>query len=175
MEYLTANHQKVYLDESTREHLSAHPDVYPLLSEAIATLSLPNDMGSVEREVCMGRTVGICTLVTTAPVQFDQETTFVYRKARRYPTRVVTDAQGTACDTITLSLIKKENSEWHLITAYIGRLCPDEPYYVSDKNSPAFKDSVAFWSTHALVYDPAVAAGDIFRSSWKRELEKVYA
>lgn len=160
----------VMVDKAGESHLVSHPDVIKFLPEAISKFNVKESKiredGVIVAEVNLGRIIGKTGLIKTNAIKMDEETLFSYRHDHSYPTRVV-KGEGEDCDTITLA-VKPENNKWALLTAYLGYICPDEPFYIKDHSSAEFKESLNFWSTHALAYDPAVMQ-EPFTSTWRKE------
>lgn len=129
-------------------HLASHAEEYPellsLLPLALAKIN-PQGRGFIAEEVDMGRVIGESILVETGP---SDAIVFAQRPNRQGLTRFVKNRQPEPCNYITVLLEKAGKGNFYtLLTAYVGRRTPDEPW------SPfARPDSVQFWSTHALIW-----------------------
>lgn len=179
MMFISLDSQSVIIDELTEKKLAAHPGVRDLLPEAISRLSLGDESGRIKKEVDMGRVIGMTDLVAVPDVGYDTQTQFAYRKERKYPSHVRAVDQKFPCTTIALSLVRNEGeSEWNLITAFVGKSAPSEPFYYFDKKSwfyrdeKQFKESLDFWMAHALLIDKR-SMGEPYVSTWSTEIEKV--
>lgn len=161
------------VNKEAQEHLTAHPDVSTLLLAAISKLTIGDSVSHIEKEINFGRVVGISNLIPIPKVGIDQKTYFAFRKARKCPSHVVLNQKDESCDTITVEVNFDESSQkWILSTAYIGHICPNEPFYFENKTTPEFKEALAFWSEHALIYDETTM-NEPFKSTWQDELKKV--
>jgi len=125
-------------------------------------------------EVDMGRELGESGAVHTEPVKLDKKTTFAFRVGREGPTRVV--PQGTPSEIVsTITVVAKPiegSQEWELLTAYVGKLTPREPWDRGLQTQEEKKEALDFWSQYALVHDSEVM-GPIFSSTWEEELKKM--
>jgi len=172
MQFNTADKKIIVVDKEAQNHLSAHPDVMDLLGEAISKLIIPDSVSRIEKEINFDRVVGISSLVSVPKVEANQKTYFAFRKARKFPSHVVLKKSGESCSTVTLSIYFNESSKkLTLLTAYIGYICPDEPFYFKDRTSLQYKGALGFWSEHALIYDKNIM-DEAFESNWQNELRK---
>lgn len=176
MEFITLDQKVISVNKEAEAHLEAHPDVWGLLPEAVSKINISETKtradGVLEIEIDMGRIVGVSGLVEAPLVEIGGITLFSYRKNHSHPSRIVRQ-DGQPCDTITISaILNNDSDEWNLLTAYIGYICPEEPFYVGDQESEKFKVSLKFWSTHALAYDQEIMA-EPFESTWEKELTKL--
>lgn len=168
---ITADGETVYLSRETKNHLLAHPDVLEFLKEAAGKIRMSEQGGIFEISVNLGRVIGISSLIGTAPISSGQKTFFAERFGRKYPSRVILNGKGEPCDYITFQIkFNERENKYFLMTAYVGHPCPDEPFYLSDKASSAFKEALVFWSRHALVYN-ANTMGQYFESTWEEVLK----
>lgn len=181
MKLKTADDTMVEIDEVTQTKLSAHPEVMELLPEAISKLTLHAESGMVKTDIEMGRVVGIRALVETPEIELNTPTYFAYRKERKFPSHISTTKKGGPCGTVAISVLKSpESNSWKLITAFVGKSVPSEPFYYFDqesrlyKNESQLKTSLEFWIKHALTVEPDVT-GEVYESTWEKELEKIKA
>lgn len=179
MQFQTADGHAIFISEERANHLAAHPDVLEFLPEAISKIVIGDATGRLKKEVGMGRIVGTAGLVDTPDITLTSETYFAFRTHRKFPSHISMEGKGKASDTITVSVDFDESTKkWMLITAYIGYFAPSEPLYFFDptsfhyEDSSQFKESLHFWMTHALLYDPLVT-GTPYISTWEKEIEKV--
>ncbi|QYG08938.1 hypothetical protein [Janthinobacterium sp. PAMC25594] len=152
-------------------HLQAHPDVIVHLSNAISKIHLPSDRKKIECEVEMGCIVGRGGVVKTNALKIDDLALFALRTNRKFPSRVAPSGQvGTESSTIVI-IAKPSFAEgqYELITAWIGSLAKKEPWDPSILSQDEFEDCLHFWSTTALVFDPATM-GTVSENSWRKVL-----
>jgi len=173
--FTTHDGEVVILTEETEKHLLAHPEILPILEEVISKLNIANDdrnIPSVEKEVDLERNIGINNFVETAEISSTDKMLFAYRKARKYPTHIVVNRIGEDCGVVTIQLkFDGDIQSWFIMTAYVGYAGgPLEPFYISDKNSEEFKNSLEYWSKHALVYNPEIMDSP-YESTWEKELK----
>ena len=163
--YKTACEGKIIISDFVREHLMAHPEVYDLLDEAIAKLTLPTDGGNLAVEVEMGRIVGRSGVVATAPIGMDEVTTFALRPNRRKPSRVAVGVEGPEITRVVIYAGPTEEMKvYKLFTSYVGDLSRKEPWDPNLVESERAA-SIGYWTTHALVHIPNLM-GDPFMSTW---------
>lgn len=179
MRLKTADNTIVEIDEITQTKLSAHPDVIELLPEAISKLTLSAERGMLKTDIEMGRIVGMRTLVETPEIELNTPTHFAYRNERKFPSHISMSKKGSPCSTVAISILKSpESDSWKLITAFVGKSVPSEPFYFFDpesrlyNNESQLKTSLDFWVKHALTVEPGVT-GEIYESTWNNELEKI--
>jgi len=163
--FISTNGKEVFVTAETKKHLSAHPDVLEFIEEAVAKVHIPDTASLFKETISLGREIGISSLIETKPIRPDEETDFAMRVEREYPVRVSLNAKGSACDSVTLKIVFDEKSKkYFLITAYIGPNTPSNPYY-TNRTSDEYKESLEFWCSHALAYDPKIM-GKPFKASW---------
>lgn len=170
--YTTACGGNIFLTDNTIEHLRAHPEAESLLEQAIGRVTLPNDT-FLKNEVVFDRVIGQSSCV---PINKDAPAMFAVRIGRKMPTRVAVGAQKKDTNSFVV-LARKDNGSglWRLITGYAGTSAPLEPHdrhFCNPKNRFEFLKALAFWSSHALVWEPELM-GDYYESSWKDELTKI--
>ena len=143
-------------------HPESHSHRPDLNTEAISKITLPE--GTFHREtVDMGRIIGKDHLVEIEP----DSITFYWKRGNRSGAShmVLQDADDTKYVTVILCVCRKEEGtpseligKWILITLFEG--CPgkQEPFdkefenkAEDEKVAEAYRDSVNFWETHALV------------------------
>ena len=152
------------LPPKTKEHLVAHPEVGGLIEEVAGLIELPRDGSFVAKEIDLGRTVGRSGCVSATTVGPESNATFALRAGRRKPSRVAVGTIGPEASTVVvLAFAGREPATYVLITAYVGELAPKEPW--DAEPGPEREDSLAFWSSHALVWDGEVM-GKPFTSTW---------
>ncbi len=122
-----------------------HPEVLPLLPEALAKIHMGDKPFSLE-VVEFDHVVGETTCVRTDPS--DQ---IVYAKrVKRYGlTRFVKNRRPEPCKSVVVILVKATDGSdaYVLVTAFIGEKPQPEPW---DLHAPA--ESRSFWLTHALLW-----------------------
>jgi hypothetical protein len=169
--FLSANGKEIFVTEETKRHLSAHPDVVEFFEEAISKANIPEGTTRFKETINLGREVGISSLIETKPILPDEETDFAMRIEREYPVRISLNVEGSACDSVTLKIVFDEKSQkYFLITAYIGQNTPSNPYY-TDRATDEYKESLDFWCSHALAYDPKIMEKP-FKASWNSILTR---
>lgn len=152
------------LPSKTKEHLVAHPEVGDMLEEVAGLIELPRDGSFLAREVDLGRVVGRSGCISAPAVGSEGEATFALRAGRRKPSRVAVGAVGPEVSTmVVLAFAGKEPRTYVAITAYVGALAPKEPWDTAPGKER--EASLAFWSSHALVWDPGVMGQPIV-STW---------
>lgn len=148
--------QPVY--DRPQSHL--HGEVRELLPEALGRINLAGDAFSVQ-VVDFEQVVGKTTCVSTSETD---EIVYAQRLRRFGFTRFVKNRQPEPCESVVCILKKDEVEDYYiLITAFIGRWPVPEPW---DRNATDL--SVAFWSSHALVWgsEPIVQGSETFICPW---------
>jgi len=162
---------QIIVPPKTALHLRAHPEVERLLGEVCERLTLPSDSSFLRCEVEMGRIVGFAGCVETPPVKVDEPATFARRIERSGPSRVVMMQREETTKISLLAFPSREDARTYvLITAWVGSLAPKEPWDPNISSEIERRESLAFWLSHALVYDPSVM-GESFTSSWSEWLK----
>lgn len=129
-----------------KSHLDQHVDVKPLLIEAFSKINTENKNFTMQ-EVDMGRIIGNSLCVET---NGKDRVFFAQRPNRNGLTRFVENREPNPSSMVAIILQKSSKpDEYILITAFIGRLAPPEPW---DKR--ATEASIDFWNTHALIEHP---------------------
>lgn len=167
-QYKTACNGTINISQQAKHHLDAHPNVVKHLHGAIGTMHLPILRKKVECEIDMGRIIGRAGVVKTAPLQIGERARFALRANRKLPSRVANVGE-LGEETSRIVVIARPNhieSQYDLITAWIGTLAKKEPWDGSIAEPGEFQECLNFWSSTALVYDPAIM-GPVFESSWK--------
>lgn len=144
---LCSNGAKVF--DRNDGHNAIHLVDTSLLQEALSNLSPYKDF----EVFCFdfGRIIG-----KTNCVSVDETDTIVmaYRKGRKGPTPLVLNRVSQDCSSLVVILKKTSDNTYVLITYYIDKLAEKEPWDSSlIPGSEEHKRAVAFWSTHALIYD----------------------
>jgi hypothetical protein len=164
---VTSDGKEVFIIPEIKEHLLAHADVVEFLEEAVEKLEMPDGIMWIGVAVSLGRIVGTSNLVKVEEVLPGQKTFFAKRIAHEFPTHVALNREGEQCDSITVEIkYNKNDKRYFLNTAYVGFPCPDEPFYIADKESNEFKESLGFWRRHALVYDEKIME-PVFEAAWE--------
>lgn len=170
--FLTADGKEIILTEKKKKHLRAHQNVMEFLEESISKIYIPDNATYFEEAINIGRVIGRSLLVKTNLITPDEETDFALRVGREWPVRVSVESKGESCDSVTLEIkFNEQSKKYFLNTAYIGFPCPDSPYYISDKISDEYKESLEFWCRHALAYDPKIMEKP-FKASWNSILTR---
>lgn len=125
-----------------RNNSHLHSNIIGILSEIIDSVECHGD-DFVEQEVTFDRVIGENILVKT---DAGDEIVFARRQGRKWHTRFVLDRQPEECQTVTVAL-KRVESGYIIITAFVGRKAPPEPWAENVNAS-----SMGFWNAHALIY-----------------------
>lgn len=143
------------VDRKDSHLLSCHSEASAFLPEALAQI---NSMGKnfLAEEVDFGRPIGESHCILTGP---EDEVIYAQRPKRWGLTRFVLNGTPSPCQHLVVVLKKAEdcNNTFILITAFIGRQAPAEPW---DKRNFSFqadpteaeKISREFWGSHALIW-----------------------
>lgn len=156
----------ILVSTNTALHLQAHPEVFDLLTEAIGQIKLPNDGSRLAVEVDLGRILGRSGCVATPVITNQTRATFAKRVNRPFPSRVAIGAVGLEISHVVI--IAKPSDRpgvYDLITAYVGDLAPKEPWDPTLTTEVERAASLAFWTSHALVYDQTIMGPPIV-STW---------
>lgn len=129
-------------------HVQSHPTVLPLIREALASVHA-DGRNEFAEEVDLGRVVGETICVETAKDGSDDKIVYARRPPRRGLTRFVKNKRSAPCRHVTVVLKKITGGGYLLMTAYIGRRSPAEPW----DQKWATEESFRFWSTHALMWN----------------------
>lgn len=170
-QYRTACNGAINISHQAKRHLDAHPNVVDYLHAAIGKLHLPIHREKFESEIDMGRPIGRAGVIKTVPIQVGDRALFALRANRKLPSRVA-NAGELGEKTSRIVVVARPSlteNQYDLITAWIGTLAKKEPWDRSIAERGDFHESLRFWSSTALEYDPAVM-GPVFESSWKEVL-----
>lgn len=142
----TKNGIDVFLDRESSHavtHIAHHSKLLDYIKRALPTIEVEGEIFQIEKD--MGEEVGFCNLVETTD---SDEIVYAMRPLRDQYSRFVKNKKPHSSSWITLDM-RKVGHEYFLFTAFVGRLTPSFPGgdYLPEQ-------SVKFWSTHALVYDP---------------------
>ena len=152
----------------TLSHLQAHPEAADLLGEAIGKIVIKEGQTFLLVEVEMGRVIGRSALVTASVVRTDESCLFACRAGRNVPSRVVTGVEKPETSLFTVIAGKEDDGSWALYTGFAGPSAEKEPTDGSLKGDNA--KQIAFWSSHALVWDESWETP--FESTWNQVCEK---
>lgn len=180
----TACNGKIVIPWKRQQHIySAHPDVVPVLAEAIGLVTLPTNDSELSMTVELGRPVGRSGIIVTRRVGYGEVTTFAVRNGRDRPSRVVCGEQSPEVSTVGIFAIPARSKgpereilpgKYMLVSAWIGRAGGDsvpepwDPQCVEDAELRAC--ALKHWSTIAFEYDAHIM-GPVFETSWKSILE----
>ena len=170
-QYRTACKGGINIPQVVKHHLSAHPDVEEYLHAAIGKLHLPIRQKKFESEIDLGRIIGRAGVAKAAPIEIVGRALFALRANRKLPSRVA-NVGVLGEETSRIVVVAKPSmieNQYDLITAWIGTLARKEPWDGSIAEPNEFQECLSFWSSKALVYDPATM-GPIIESSWKEVL-----
>lgn len=125
-------------------HLAGHGTVLPFVGEALLQ-TRSGGRRFIAEEVDFGEAIGQTICVETRE---GDNIIFARRPNRAGLTRFVKNRQPESCATVVVCLKQAREGGYVLLTAYIGRRTPAEPW---DKEW-ATAESVPFWNTHALIW-----------------------
>lgn len=169
--FISANGKEIFVTAEIRRHLSAHPDVLEFLEEAVSKANIPEGTALFNEAISLGRKIGISICVETEKISPNEETDFSLRLEREFPSRISLESKGDPCDSVTLKIkFDQQSGKYFLETAFIGLPTPSNPYY-ADRASNEYKESLDFWCSHALAYDPEIMEKP-FKSSWNSILTR---
>ena len=143
-----------------RPNSHLHDGVKDLLAETLGMINSER-REFIEAEVGFGRVIGKTMCVATGE---HDEIVFAQRPKRGGLTRFVNHRDPETCSSMVV-ILKKSGAVYVLITAFIGCKSEPEPWderAFSLKSDPieARARSLAFWKSHALVWDgESVIAG----------------
>ena len=162
----------------TNRYLTAHPELTnDLLLRAFERLDLTSYRYQLRAEIDFGTFIGHTSKIETAPIAVQARTTFVRRKCRSYPSRVIVGLAKPLSSVLTIIAQRSSPVCFVLRTAYIGTLAPPEPCSINTfgkmKLDPA--EALSFWCRNALVFDPQEAETPPFVSSWSAILAEADA
>lgn len=161
---------RIIVPRKVEDHLDAHPEVRDILPEAIGRVVLPRDDAFLSAEVEMGRVVGRSGCVQTPPIGLGDRALFAQRMGRTNPSRVVVGEGEPTTKVVVLAFpARGETGTYVLVTSWVGSLAPKEPWDPNIRTQREHKESLDFWCTHALVWEPTVMS-EPFESSWEEIL-----
>ena len=137
-------------------HLKEHREVLAILPEALKKVDTKG-RPFIEDEVSFDHTIGKSFCVKTSE---NDEIVYARRRGRKGLSRFVLNREPEDTNKVSLVLKKirervsqgkdaREVNAYLLITAWIGERAEVEYY-----DPRATEKSLAFWNTHALIYDP---------------------
>ena len=121
-----------------------------LLKEAIEKIEFRKKVGSVRNIVVnMDKVIGKTSCVS---LYKDDHVIYVYRKGRIGRTPMVKNRDPEDCDSVTVVLKKIAEDEAIMLTGYIGKGSPREPWDRSLSHK-ARAEAIYYWRHHALVWN----------------------
>jgi len=164
--FKTADGGTILVSPKAEDHLRAHPEVDGILGEAIAKVRLPQDGAFLSEEVEMERIVGRSGCVQTPPIRPSDRSLFAQRIGRERPSRVVMDEGEETTKVVVLAFASRgEAGTYVLVTSWVGSLARKEPWDPMIRSQAEREETLVFWRSHALVWDPAVMS-EPFESTW---------
>ena len=86
--------------------------------------------------------------------------------------RAVPGAAPVDTDLVSIIADPAEDGSYDLASAWFGALAPQEPWDPDlGGDPPAYEESIHFWCSHALVYNPEVM-DEPFQSTWEEVLQE---
>jgi hypothetical protein len=125
-------------------HLATHGTVLPFVGEALLQIQ-SGGQDFIAEEVGFGEAIGQTICVATRE---DDDIVFAQRPNRAGLTRFVKGREPESCSTVVVCLKRAREGGYILLTAYIGRRTPAEPWDMEW----ATDQSVPFWNSHALIW-----------------------
>ena len=146
----TRDGKRVYLRPDSHFH-GEDGITYKTLEEAIPYIET-NDQDRVVSQVEFERPIGIDKCVEVSP---EDEVMMVYRKGRAGQTPMVKNREPEESNLLQVMLKKNEAapSEYALVTTFVGKSAPKEPWDPSLESEAEKQESLNFWNTHALIYN----------------------
>ena len=152
--YGTTKDGKAVYDRMDGSHFHPEGGLTPeLLSVALGEIDT-RDRNILGEVVEFEKPVGETTCVGVGP---EDEVVMVYRKGRRGQTPMVKNRGAEPCSTVKVVLTRDRHpgsrGSYELLTAFVGKDSPIEPWDPNYHNEDAQRSSEEFWSSHALLYD----------------------
>lgn len=125
-------------------HLATHGTVLPFVGEALLRIQ-SSGQDFIAEEVDFGEPIGQTICLETHE---GDDIVYAQRPNRTGLTRFVKDREPEPCSTVVACLKRAQEGGYVLLTAYIGRRTPAEPW----DTEWATEKSVPFWNSHALIW-----------------------
>ena len=138
--------------DRTDSHLHREGGLTPELLSATLNAIDTEGRNFLKEQVNFDRPVGEMTCVEVGP---EDEIMMAYRKNRSGLTPIVKNREAIPCSTVTVVLRKSsgDNNSYTLITGYIGKGSPREPWDPNIGSAEERGKAQDFWQTHAIVYN----------------------
>jgi hypothetical protein len=164
----------LFVPQTTREHLLAHPEVTEeVLVAGIAQLAPPDTQKP--SYIDLYDTFG--NWGASGLVKVEKATFFAFRKGRIAPSSVI-DSPGVPASVLAL-VTKPIEGGFELITAFCTDGIPAQPEPITpmvdprtEKGLELRKEFLGFWKYHALALPCTPIEGEPFESSWDEIIEK---
>ncbi len=171
--FVTADGRRLVPYDNAEQYFAAHPGALELLGAIAGEIRLPKG-DRLEVQFDLGRPLGAASLVEVKPIGIDEETVFALRKGRDKPSHVIVlESEPPQISTFVVVGRPDRNlpeGDYRLMTAYVGVIAPREPWDKKTHSQHVTDDeALAFWSSHAIVWDPA-SMGETFVSTWRKVL-----
>ena len=141
--------------DRANSHFSDHGFSEDTMKKAISMITQTSQFE--KHVVNMGRVVGVSNCVA---VTDEDQVVMAVRKKRFGPTPMVIGREPEPCSSVVVILKKATDYDgdyFVLITAFVGEGSEPEPWDRQLRpGTPEHERSVAFWQTHALLYDEEV-------------------
>ena len=162
-----ANGKQVFFDSSNSHaatHIADTPGLSELVSQYLVTQSFSEPTVYVDYDT--GMKIGKSDLVETGE---KDEIVYAKRMNRDTFTRFVIGREPVPCSYITVVLTMRDDRDYDLSSAWIGRICPAFP-----DDPKATSTSLSFWAAHALVWGKQAVQGGTktTQSPWDGEVLK---
>lgn len=169
-QYETAGGGWILATPKTMKHMAVHPEVKELLPEVIGRITLPADHKFLSAEVDLGRIVGQAGRTSAEPVKLTEFAVFAHRTGRDKPSRVALGPGPETSKVTVLAFPDRTSPCYILLTAYLGTPGCREPWDRKIRLAEQLSESIRFWCSNALVYEPQVM-GKGFVSTWAQVLQ----
>ncbi len=141
----------VCLKDRYNSHMHSNDKFDPsLISEAVKEISIDwpiDDKRNVT--VNFDKPIGLCNCIEVK--ENDPRVQMVQRKGRKGPTPVIKEAEPVLSDKLTMCILRINETESILLTAYVGEAAPPEPWDEHIETEEERAVSRAFWSSHAFI------------------------
>ena len=125
---------------------------YDILEKAIGVID-SKGRETIKEQVNFDRPLGLNMCVDVGE---DDKIVMVYRKGRLGKTPMVRGRTPKECNSVIVIAKKKNemsNSDYQLLTAYVGELAEKEPWDPTIEDESERKRCEEFWNSHALIYN----------------------
>ncbi len=141
--YVSKNGIKVI--DRVRSHI--HSLSEKVIAEALDLIEIKNDETLIKEQVNLNKIIGIKRCMQ---VDDNNEIIYAIRKGRDKHSKFVKNIEIEETSIVTVVLMKPDEEKYYIIlSAYAGEMTEVEPW-----DSRADENTINFWKSHALVYQP---------------------